>query len=122
MKKNQDWIAEFIELIGRQTPVHFYALAQILKVETNDPLIKGKSKPFDIIFKDIMTKINTLNRKQRRDLAKVLKDSALTKDELEERRNRLAKSKEETPDADTLNNEDLREVQEELLDNEIPTV
>lgn len=92
MKKNQGWIQEFVDLIGKQNPLHFAALAQILKVEVNQE--KGKTRPFPDIFQDVMERIGTLNRKQRRDLAKVLQDSALTKEELKERKTKLDKIEE----------------------------
>lgn len=72
---------EFIEVVSRQTPIQFYALTEIFKVE-----VKGKD--FKELLEEITEKYTNLGRRQRRDLLKVLEASALTKKELEERAKR----------------------------------
>lgn len=74
---------EFFQLIKQLEPVEFIGLARILCVELINKETK-QNRDFFEVFKDIINKFDTIGRKQKREILKVLrkvgKENARTKD------------------------------------------
>ena len=74
---------EFFQLIKQLEPVEFIGLARILCVELINKETK-QNRDFFEVFEDIINKFDTIGRKQKREILKVLKkvekENARTKD------------------------------------------
>ena len=74
---------EFFQLIKQLEPVEFIGLARILCVELINKETK-QNRDFFEVFEDIINKFDTVGRKQKREILKVLrkvgKENARTKD------------------------------------------
>ena len=74
---------EFFQLIKQLEPVEFIGLARILCIELINKETK-QNRDFFEVFKDIINKFDTIGRKQKREILKVLrkvgKENARTKD------------------------------------------
>ena len=74
---------EFFQLIKQLEPVEVIGLARILCVELINKETK-QNRDFFEVFKDIINKFDTIGRKQKREILKVLrkvgKENARTKD------------------------------------------
>lgn len=74
---------EFFQLVKQLEPVEFIGLARILCVELINKETK-QNRDFFEVFKDIINKFDTIGRKQKREILKVLrkvgKENARTKD------------------------------------------
>lgn len=63
---------EFIKLISKLEPIEFIGIARILCVDIMDEANKTP-RDFEDILSDVVVKFNSLARKQRRDILKVLR-------------------------------------------------
>lgn len=70
---NSRQFKEFLTLLTKLEPIEFYGLCKVLCIQLE---VDNEPRPFEKILDDILTKFPALNRKQRRDIIKVLRGCA----------------------------------------------
>ena len=69
LKENPE-VEKFIQLLGKMEVVEFAGIAQILKVKVVED---DKPRKFEDVFNEIIDNFLKLNRRQRRNLFKIMK-------------------------------------------------